>query len=173
MSSLQEGAPFPDFSLQAVRPSGHGAEVVTLSNAELRARPLVLFFYPKDATCGCTVEVCEFRDLHAQFADLGVGVAGVSRDTVGSHRKFIANQNLPFALLSDVERKLATACGLLKPKTMYGKPVVGSMRATFALDSDGVILKIWRDVQPLGHADEVLAWCRENFKVETAQEEQS
>ena len=159
MSTLQVNAPFPSFSLPAVRES----EQITLANEDLAGRPAILFFYPKDATCGCTVEVCSFRDLHEEFARSGVEVVGVSRDSIGSHRKFIDNQSLPFALLSDTDRKLAEACGLLRPKTMYGKPVVGSARTTFALDSEGVVRKVWNDVQPAGHAAEVLAWCRENF----------
>lgn len=171
MSNLQESAPFPDFSLGAVRPQESGAHTFTLSNADLRGRPCVLFFYPKDATCGCTVEVCSFRDRYSEFQKLGVEVVGVSRDTLSSHQKFIANQNLPFPLLSDKERELARACGLLVNKTMYGKPVVGSMRATFALDENGVVQHIWRDVQPLGHADAVLQWCREHVEPRMAANE--
>lgn len=161
-ASIAIGAKFPDFEMSAVVPREGGAQIETRSNHDFLGKPLIVFFYPKDATCGCTTEVCGFRDAYAEFQKLEVQVVGVSRDTVGAHKKFIENQNLPFPLLCDRERVLASQLGLLVQKKMYGKPVTGSLRNTFALDSNGVVQKVWERVAPETHATEVLAWCREN-----------
>jgi peroxiredoxin Q/BCP len=126
----------------------------------LKGKISVVFFYPKDATSGCTVEVCGFRDLYSEFEKLGVNIIGVSRDGISAHKKFITNQNLPYPLLSDKERVLIEGLNLLVNKTMYGKPVTGVLRNTFVLDKDGNIVKVFEKVTPLGHAQEVLDYVR-------------
>jgi peroxiredoxin Q/BCP len=154
----QTGQKFPDFSSPVAWPDG---EQSTLSLAAFRGAPLVIFFYPKDATSGCTIEVCGFRDEYSGFQELGVQVLGVSRDKVSAHARFIQNQALPYPLLADPEQKLIRACDLLVNKTMYGKPVTKVLRTTFALDESGVVLKVWESVTPLGHAREVLSFLQE------------
>lgn len=164
MSELHAGQPFPHFGLGAAcRASDGSIKETTLSLSEAEGKPLIIFFYPKDATSGCTIEVCNFRDQYQSFQESGIAVWGVSRDTVRSHGKFIENQNLPYPLLADPQRELLTACDLLQAGTMYGKPVTRVARTTFALDGNGIIRHIWHDVQPLGHATEVLTWCREHL----------
>ncbi len=158
--STQIGQPFPQFSLPAAVPQGDNIVEQIMSNDDLRGRTTVVFFYPKDATSGCTVEVCGFRDLHAEFEKVNVQVIGVSRDTVSSHKRFIANQNLPYPLIADKERVLIEGLNLLVNKTMYGKPVTGVLRNTFVLDAQGNIARIFEKVTPLGHAQEVLDFVR-------------
>lgn len=156
------GAPLPPFSLHAVVPDESGAQEEVLTNESLRGRPHILFFYPKDATCDCTVEACEFRDLYAEFQKLGFDVIGVSRDSVGAHRKFIANQQLPFPLISDKPRTLIEGLNLLVHTTMYGKPVTKVLRHTFVIDADGIVRHEFVKVKSLGHARQVLDWLRAN-----------
>jgi peroxiredoxin Q/BCP len=158
--STQIGQPFPQFSLPAAVPQGDTAIEQTMSNDDLRGRTTVVFFYPKDATSGCTVEVCGFRDLYTEFCKLNVSVIGVSRDSVSSHRRFIQNQNLPYPLIADKERVLIDGLNLLVNKTMYGKPVTGVLRNTFVLDANSNIARIFEKVTPLGHAQEVLDYVR-------------
>ncbi|HEX8235993.1 MAG TPA: peroxiredoxin [Abditibacteriaceae bacterium] len=158
--STQIGHPFPQFSLPAAVPQGDNIVEQTMSNDDLRGRTTVVFFYPKDATSGCTVEVCGFRDLYPEFEKLNVQVIGVSRDTVSSHKRFIQNQNLPYPLIADNERVLIDGLELLIHKTMYGKPVTGVLRNTFVLDKAGNIARIFEKVTPLGHAQEVLDCVR-------------
>jgi peroxiredoxin Q/BCP len=156
MSTIpQPGQPFPDFDLPVAIPSANGVEKSTRALSDLRGAPTVLFFYPKDATSGCTVEAVGFREEYSRFQELGAPVLGVSRDKISAHVRFIENQNLPFPLLADSEQTLIRACGLLKNATMYGKPVTKVLRTTFALDENGVICKVWENVTPSGHAREV------------------
>lgn len=158
----QVGQLVPEFSLPAAMPNPDGTiNEGTVSAGQLRGRPLVLFFYPKDATCGCIVEVCGFRDLYPQFETANVGVLGISRDTMRSHIRFIQNQNLPYPLAADSGGALMKSWGLIVPKTMYGKPVTGVLRTTLLLDSAGVVRHIYEKVTPLGHAEAVLAAARE------------
>jgi peroxiredoxin Q/BCP len=157
---LQTGQPFPDFDLPVAIPSENGVQKSTLSLSALRGAPAVIFFYPKDATSGCTIEVCGFRDEYSRFQELGAQVIGVSRDKISAHVRFIENQELPYPLLADAEQTLIRACGLLKNATMYGKPVTKVLRTTFALDENGVICKVWENVMPLGHAREVVEFLR-------------
>lgn len=149
----QPGERFPDFSLIAVAPDGTQS---TRTLADFAGAPLVIFFYPKDATSGCTIEVCGFRDEYSGFEEIGAQVVGVSRDKASAHKRFIENQNLPYPLLADSEQVLLRACNLIANKTMYGKPVTKVLRSTFVLDENGVILKTYENVTPLGHAGEVL-----------------
>ena len=157
----QTGQPFPDFDLPAAIPGENGAQKSALSLSDLRGAPAVLFFYPKDATSGCTVEVCGFRDEYSQLRQTGARVVGVSRDKVSAHLRFIENQQLPYPLLSDAEQTLIRACGLLKNATMYGKPVTKVLRTTFVLDENGIVCNVWENVAPPGHAREVAEFLRE------------
>lgn len=162
MSSIPRlNQPLPDFSLPAAVPGTDGAiEETTITPADFRGRPLVLFFYPKDATCGCTIEVCGFRDLYGELQEVGAAIVGVSRDTVRSHRRFIENQNLPYPLAADPGATLIKAWGLLINGTMYGKPVTKVLRTTFVVDGAGVVREIYEKVAPAGHAQEVLEAVR-------------
>jgi thioredoxin-dependent peroxiredoxin len=122
--------------------------------------PLVLYFYPKDNTPGCTTEGQQFRDLHAQFAGLGCAVYGVSRDSVKSHEGFKSRMGFPFDLLSDPDEKLCSLFGVMKLKNMYGKKVRGIERSTFVIDARGSVRKEWRGVKVPGHAQEVLEFVK-------------
>ncbi len=162
MSNIpQTGQLFPDFDLPIAIPSEDGTQKSTQSLSDLRGTPTVIFFYPKDATSGCTVEATGFRDEYSQFQEMGVKVLGVSRDKISAHVRFIENQNLPYPLLADAEQTLIRTCKLLKNATMYGKPVTKVLRTTFALDENGVICHVWENVTPLEHAVEVADFFRE------------
>jgi len=138
-----------DFSLPAT-----GGRTFTLSAC--LGSPVVLYFYPKDSTPGCTTEAQQFRDLYPQFVEAGAQVVGVSRDSVKSHENFKAKQTLPFDLLSDTEELLCTRFAVIKMKSMYGKQVRGIERSTFVIDGQGVLRCEWRRVKVAGHAQEVL-----------------
>ena len=118
---------------------------------------LVLYFYPKDNTPGCTTEAMQFRDQHQDFVDAGAVVFGVSRDNMASHEKFKANLELPFELSADTEEKLCHMFGVVKNKIMYGKKVKGIERSTFLIDAEGVMRAEWRGLKVASHVDEVLA----------------
>jgi peroxiredoxin Q/BCP len=148
---VQEGQLAPAFTL----PDQDGSK---LSLAELRGQHVVLYFYPRDATSGCTKEACGFRDLHKQLHKAGVVVLGVSPDGVESHAKFRAAQKLPFRLLADPERKVLSAYGAYGKKVMYGKPVVGVIRSTVWIGPDGKVRKHWKKVaKAADHPAQVLA----------------
>ena len=132
----------------------------TLAHTDFAGRKLVLYFYPKDSTPGCTIEAQDFRDLHAKFARAGVAVVGVSRDGVRSHDNFCAKQELPFPLLSDPDEVLCNALGVIKDKNMYGRKVRGIERSTFLIDGKGAVRREWRGVKVPGHAAEVLEAVR-------------
>lgn len=121
---------------------------------------VVLYFYPKDNTPGCTTEGQQFRDLHPQFAKAGCAVYGISRDSLKSHENFKAKLGLPFDLLSDAEEEACKAFGVIKMKNMYGKKVRGIERSTFVIDRKGVVRREWRGVKVPGHAQEVLEFAR-------------
>ncbi len=157
----QIGEKLPPFSLPAIVSTSNGIESSTRSNVDFVGKALVLFVYPKDATSGCTIEVCGFRDLYPEFRVLDIEVVGLSRDGIGAHRKFIENQQLPYALLADKEQALLKSWDLIVPATMYGKPVTKVRRTTLLVDKDGVVRHIWNDVTPLGHAREVLEKARQ------------
>ena len=123
-------------------------------------RPLVLYFYPKDNTPGCTLEGEQFRDLHAEFARAGARVLGVSRDSLKSHEEFRARMGFPFELLADPDEQLCNMFGVIKMKNMYGKRVRGIERSTFVIDGRGVVRGEWRGVKVPGHAREVLEFVR-------------
>ena len=160
-SIVKVGQLLPDFALPAAVPGKNGAiEDTTITPADFLGRPLVLFFYPKDATSGCTIEVCGFRDLHPEFEKVGAAIVGVSRDSVRSHRRFIENQQLPYPLAADAGGALIKSWGLLLNATMYGKPVTKVARSTFVVDGTGVVRRIYEKVTPFGHAQEVLELVR-------------
>jgi peroxiredoxin Q/BCP len=117
---------------------------------------VVLYFYPKDNTPGCTTEAMQFRDMHKEFIDAGAVVFGVSRDNMASHEKFKQNLELPFELIADTEEKLCHMFGVVKNKIMYGKKVKGIERSTFLIDPNGVLVGEWRGIKVAGHVDEVL-----------------
>jgi thioredoxin-dependent peroxiredoxin len=146
---VEEGAPAPDFEL-----TSDEGETVTLS--ALRGKPVVLYFYPKDDTPGCTTEACEFRDAYDRFRDQGVEILGVSPDTEASHQKFKSKYELPFTLLADPEHEAAEAYGVWKEKKNYGKTYMGVERSTFIIDAGGKVAKAMRGIRPAGHAAQVL-----------------
>jgi thioredoxin-dependent peroxiredoxin len=121
-----------------------------------KRHPVILYFYPKDNTPGCTVEGAQFRDLHKQFAKLGAVVVGVSRDSLKSHENFKTKMAFPFELLSDADEALCGKFGVMKMKNMYGKKVRGIERSTFLIGPDGKLVREWRGVKVPGHAEEVL-----------------
>lgn len=138
-----------DFSLPAT-----GGHTFTLSSA--RGKHLVMFFYPKDNTPGCTIEVQQFRDLYPQFVQANCEVVGLSRDSMKSHKNFKEKFSLPFELLSDTDETVCELFGVMKQKNMYGKQVRGIERSTFVFDCDGVQRREWRGLKADGHAQEVL-----------------
>lgn len=147
---LQEGTTAPDFTL----PADGGGEV-TLS--DYRGKKVVLYFYPKDDTSGCTTEACNFRDDYSNILAAGAIVLGVSPDTIKSHDKFKLKYQLPFALLSDPEHRVAEMYGAWGEKKMYGKTYMGILRSTFIIDEQGTIAKVFPNVKPKDHSQEVLA----------------
>lgn len=126
------------------------------ASAAFRGHFYIIYFYPKDATPGCTAEGAQFRDLHSQFLQAGVMVFGVSRDSIASHEKFKSNMRFPFELLSDTDEKMCKLFDVIKEKNMYGKKVMGIQRSTFLMGRHSEILQEWRGVKVDGHADAVL-----------------
>ena len=147
------GKQVPDFSLQ-------GTAGTSFSLSALRGTKLVLYFYPKDNTPGCTAEGADFRDLHAQFRRAGTRVFGISRDALASHERFKEKMRFPFELLSDPDEGVCTQFGVVKEKLLYGKKVRGIERSTFVVDAKGVLVREWRGVKVPGHAQEVLNFVK-------------
>ena len=147
---VEEGKPAPDFTL--VSDSG---EAVTLSS--LRGAPVVLYFYPKDDTPGCTAQACGIRDSWGEFEERGAVVLGVSPDSETSHVKFKRKYGLPFTLLADEDHAVSEAYGVWVEKSMAGKTYMGVERSTFVIDADGDVAKVMRRVKPDTHVDDVLA----------------
>jgi len=149
MESSLVGLKVPDFEIAST-----GNRTFKLSAA--LGSPLVLYFYPKDNTPGCTTEGQEFRDLHGEFARRGCAVYGVSRDSIKSHEGFKSRMSFPFELLSDADEKVCELFGVMKMKNMYGQQVRGVERSTFVIDPEGVVRREWRGLRVPGHAREVL-----------------
>ena len=149
--TVEVGAKAPAFTL----PSIQGGTVALADFAS--KQPVVLYFYPKDATPGCTTEACDFRDNSERIKTLGVAVLGVSPDSLGSHEKFIENQTLNFPLLADEGHAVCEQFGVWVEKSNYGKKYLGVERSTFLIDQAGRIARVWRQVKVAGHVDEVLA----------------
>lgn len=150
MSQLQVGDKAPDFSL----PDGAGG---TVSLKDLKGKKVILYFYPKDDTSGCTREACSFRDNMSRVKKKGAVVVGVSTDGVDSHRKFAEKYDLTFPLASDEKRELVNAYGVWKEKSMYGRKYMGTERTTFVIDEKGKITHIFPKVKVEGHVEEILA----------------
>jgi thioredoxin-dependent peroxiredoxin len=147
---IREGEPAPDFTLES-----DAGEKVTLS--ALRGKPVVLYFYPRDDTPGCTTQACGIRDAYDEFEQAGAVVLGVSPDSVGKHVKFKNKYELPFTLLADPEHELAELYGVWGQRKFMGKSYMGVGRTTFVIDADGVVTKVMENVKPATHADDVLA----------------
>ena len=143
------GKPVETFTLPAT-----GKKNLSLS--DFRGRNLIIYFYPKDNTSGCTRESQDFRDLYPHFAKAGTDILGVSRDSIKSHENFKIRQNLPFDLLSDSEELLCKQFDVIHEKKLYGRAYIGIVRSTFLIDSDGILQKEWRKVRVPGHAQAVL-----------------
>jgi peroxiredoxin Q/BCP len=142
---VEKGDPAPDFTLES-----DDAGPVTLSAR--RGRKVILYFYPKDDTPGCTVQACDFRDALPRFDGVDATVLGVSPDSVESHRRFREKFGLNFSLLADVDRSVCEAYGVLK-RGVYGLPVKSVERSTFLIDEEGIVIGIWRKVQAKGHME--------------------
>jgi peroxiredoxin Q/BCP len=145
---ISRGRPAPDFTL----PADDGSSVTL---ASLRGRKVVLYFYPKDDTSGCTAQACELRDALPRFHGVDAVVLGVSPDSVASHRKFRDKHGLNFRLLADEDHAVAESYGVWKEKSMYGRKYMGIERSTFLIAEDGTVLEAWYKVTPTGHAERV------------------
>jgi peroxiredoxin Q/BCP len=146
---IEEGRPAPDFALT----SDEGA---TVRLSELRGKPVVVYFYPKDDTPGCTAQACGIRDNYDGFGERGAVVLGISPDDESSHVKFKQKYGLPFTLLADPDHKVADAYGVWGERSMYGKKYMGIERSTFVIDPEGNVSKVMRRVKPDTHAQQVL-----------------
>lgn len=144
----------PGKNITEVELPSTGNKTFRLSNLE--SKFLVMYFYPKDSTPGCTTEAQEFRDLYPDFLKAGWEIVGVSRDSLRSHENFKAKQNLPFELASDADEQLCSLFSVIKEKKLYGKPVRGIERSTFIIDRSGAVVREWRGIKAPGHAQEVL-----------------
>lgn len=153
MALLEVGTKAPDF-----RVKDQDGKEVTLES--LRGKKVILYFYPKDDTPGCTKEACAFRDNFPEFGKLNAEIYGVSVDDEGSHQKFIAKYQLPFRLLADTEKQIVEAYGAWGEKSMYGKTYMGVNRITYVIDEQGVIAAVYPKVKPETHAEELLEFLR-------------
>jgi len=149
MSDVSLDQPVADFTADATSDT-------QVSLSSLRGRNLVIYFYPKDSTPGCTTEGQDFRDMYEQFQALDTEIFGVSRDKIRSHENFKAKQSFPFELITDPEETLCKQFDVIKEKNMYGKKHMGIERSTFLIDREGVLRKEWRKVKVKGHVEEVL-----------------
>jgi peroxiredoxin Q/BCP len=149
MSTVTLNKKVPNFELPAT-----GDQLIKLS--ALKGSKVVIYFYPKDSTPGCTTEGQDFRDNHAKFKRAGAVILGVSRDSIKSHENFKAKQAFPFELMSDTEETLCRLFDVIKEKNMYGKKVMGIERSTFLIDEKGILRQEWRKVKVAGHVEEVL-----------------
>jgi peroxiredoxin Q/BCP len=150
---LEQGDLAPDFALRGVDPAGEAVEVRL---SDLRGRPVVLYFYPKDDTPGCTTQACGIRDEWGEFEEAGAVVLGVSPDDLDSHRSFSSKFALPFTLLSDPDHEAAELYGVWKEKSMYGRKFWGIERSTFVIDETGHLSGVFRRVRPKQHVEQVM-----------------
>jgi peroxiredoxin Q/BCP len=153
--TVEAGLTAPNFTLEA-----NNGEKVSLS--DFLGKNVVLYFYPKDMTPGCTTEACDFRDQHVNFEALDAVILGISPDPVERHVKFVEKYGLPFLLLADPDHQVAEAYGVWKLKKNYGREYMGIERSTFVIDKEGKIAKEWRKVKVKGHVEEALNFIREN-----------
>ena len=154
MSTTEVGAAAPDFDSAS---TAGGRQTL----GDLRGSKLVLYFYPKDNTSGCTLQGQNFRDLHGEFTAANAVILGVSRESIRSHDNFRGKHDFPFDLLSDPEETLCNAYGVIREKSMYGRKYMGIERSTFLIDEEGVLRREWRKVKVKGHVEEVLEAARE------------
>ncbi|GAB2534280.1 thioredoxin-dependent thiol peroxidase [Gracilibacillus alcaliphilus] len=154
--TVEVGQKVQDFELM----NNHGDKVKL---SDYKGKHVVLYFYPKDDTPGCTTEACDFRDNHESFKDLDAVILGVSPDSKESHKKFIDKHDLPFELLVDEEQEVAEQFGVWQLKKNFGKEYMGIVRSTFIIDKEGVLRKEFRKVQVEGHVDEALNYIREEL----------
>ncbi|MCM3007005.1 thioredoxin-dependent thiol peroxidase [Priestia koreensis] len=154
--TLDVGKKAPDFEL----PSTEGQ---TVSLSQFAGKNIVLYFYPKDMTPGCTTEACDFRDQHEQFQDLNTVILGVSPDPVAKHETFIKKHGLPFQLLADEDHQVAEQYGVWKLKKNFGKEYMGIERSTFIIDKEGMLVKEWRKVRVKDHVEDALRYIKENL----------
>lgn len=153
MANVQVGQPVPDFRL----PASNGKNVAL---SDFKGKKVVIYFYPKDMTPGCTTEACDFRDLNSQFGDDNTAVLGISPDDLKSHDKFIKKHDLPFLLLSDSDHEVAEMFGVWKQKNNFGREYMGIERSTFVVDEAGTLANEWRKVKVKGHVEEVLDFVK-------------
>lgn len=146
----------PEIGKKVPKLQGVTDEGAKIALADFRGNPLVVYFYPKDNTPGCTNEAVAFRDAYAAFCKKHCAIVGVSRDSIASHAKFRAKYELPFPLVADVDEKWCEAFGVLGEKTLYGRKFIGVIRSTFLIGPDGTLVAQWRNVKVPGHADAVL-----------------
>jgi len=154
--SIEVGKQAPEFQLEA-----QNGKSVALS--DFKGKNVVLYFYPKDMTPGCTTEACDFRDQSQQFSELNTVILGISPDPVNRHQQFIEKYGLPFLLLADIDHKVAEAYDVWKLKKNFGKEYMGIERSTFIIDKEGRLVKEWRKVQVKGHVEEALNYIKENL----------
>ena len=155
MSTLT-GQTAPDIAL----PASNGQ---TVKLSDFKGKNVVLYFYPKDMTPGCTTEACDFRDRHTDFSELNTVILGVSPDPISKHEKFIEKHELPFLLLADEQKELANAFDVWKLKKNFGKEYMGIERSTFILDTEGKVVKEWRKVRVKDHTNQVYQFIQENL----------
>ena len=151
---IEPGQPAPDFTASTDSGGLVSSGSVTLS--DLAGRAVVLYFYPKDMTPGCTTEACDFRDAHPDFSGAGAVVLGVSKDSAARHDKFRAKHSLPFTLVADEDGAICQAYGVWQLQKFMGREAMGIVRATFLIDTDGVVQKVWPKVRVKGHVQDVL-----------------
>lgn len=156
MMTVDIGKKAPDFEL----PASNGK---TVKLSDFLGKHVVLYFYPKDMTPGCTTEACDFRDKNESFAELNAVILGVSPDQINRHDKFIEKYDLPFLLLADEDHKVAEVYDVWKLKKNYGKEYMGIERSTFIIDKEGNLVKEWRKVKVKGHVEEALEFIKENL----------
>ncbi|MCP8617986.1 thioredoxin-dependent thiol peroxidase [Salirhabdus salicampi] len=154
--TIEVGHVAPDFELPA-----SNAESVKLS--DYRGKHVVLFFYPRDMTLGCTIEACDFRDRYESFNDVDTVILGISPDPIERHHKFIKKHNLPFLLLADEDHKVAELYHVWKLKKTFGKEYMGLERSTFVIDKEGKVAQEWRKVRVKGHVEEALTYIKEQL----------
>lgn len=159
----KDDSPYPKAGNKAPAFAAAGSNGKTVRLSDFKGRIVVLYYYPRDNTPGCTKEACGFRDAHAKLERAGVVVLGVSPDSVASHEKFISRFDLPFILLADEDQSLCRKYGVWQEKNMYGKKSMGVARTTFVIDAEGRIAHVFKRVKPEGHEEEVLAWIKENL----------